>query len=87
MCASCRVPCPTPNPQFRELLLLVLIDVIPSTIMAAVSASFFGVGVSAAFGILLAQRSPASVYFVVPMFAACVAGLAGVLFVQVRKVG
>ncbi len=69
--------------QMRELLFLVLIDVIPSTVMAAVTASFFGVAISAAVGILTAKRSPGDVLFVVPMFAACVCGIAGVMFVQV----
>jgi hypothetical protein len=67
----------------RELLFLLLIDVIPSTLMAAVTASFFGVAISAAVGILTAKHSPSSVLFVVPMFAACVSGILGVLFVQV----
>ena len=69
--------------QIRELVVLIFVDVIPSTLMSAITALFFGVAISAAIGILVANKSPSSVLFVVPMFAACAAGTAAVMFVQV----
>lgn len=61
----------------------MLVDVIPSSVVAAVTALFFGVAISAAMGILQAHKSPSNVLFILPFFAACAVGLAGVLFVVV----
>ncbi len=61
----------------------IILDVIPSAVLAAVTALFFGVAISAAMGILRADKSPSHVMFVLPFVGACTLGTAGVMFVQV----